>query len=103
MRAFLTWITGQTTVSTEQKAECAAFSLCEVETDGLIEYSQAHDASVIKEHALKRTQHELELLFRAIEVCPMSAFYLETADGRVLNQDDAEVQNAINAGTYRWS
>ena len=84
------------------KNQCTAMTLCESESEGLIEYSEEQGASVVKEHALQRTQQELKLLLEASEVCAMSAFYLETEDGRVINLDHDEVQQAITSGKYRW-
>jgi len=114
MRTLLNWIARRKASATAShllvvkrvwidKNECTAMTLCESESKGLIEYSKEQGASVVKEHTLRRTQQELKLLLEASNVCAMSAFYLETEDGRVLNLDDDIVQQSIKAGSYRWA
>ena len=112
MRALLKWIAQRRRPTRSvlvvkrvwiDKNECLAHSLCVSEAEGLIEYSDEESAAVVKEDALQRTQQELMLLLKTSHVCPMSALFLETENGRVLNLDDDEVQRAIEAGTYRWA
>ena len=85
-----------------EKEDCTWSTLCGARAKGLI--GQPEDgAAFVKEDVLQRTHDELKSLLQGGNVCPTSAFYLETADGRVLNFEHSEVQNAMSAGTYRWA
>lgn len=86
-----------------ESAECTGHQLCVPEASELIEYLSKDDASVVKSNQLRYTQQELVALFGAASVCPMSAFYLETEDGRTLNVDADAIQQALKSGDYRWS
>jgi ferredoxin len=86
-----------------EPAKCTGHTLCVPEAPGLIEYDESKDVSVVKEAALKRTQQELKLLLEASEVCPMSAFFLETLDGSTFNLDNELIRQAIRDGKYKWA
>ena len=118
MRALLNWISSIRATETRsssaknvlvvkrvwiEKPLCGSFTLCETEAEGLIDRTDDNEASEVKVDRLKKTQPELRLLLSAADGCPLSAFYLETADGRVLAVHDDEVQIAVTLGKYRWA
>jgi ferredoxin len=86
-----------------EKAECTGHTLCVPEAPGLIVNDERSDVSVVQEHSLERTQHNLKLLLEAEAVCPMSAFFIEVENGDVFNLSNDLIQKKIRQGNYRWA
>lgn len=85
-----------------ERGECTGHTLCVPEAPGLIEYDKKADVSVVLESNLQRTQQELRMLLEASEVCPMSAFFVQLADGRTFEAGSEPIRSAIRQGNYKW-
>jgi ferredoxin len=85
-----------------ERSECTGHGLCVPEAAGLVEYNPLGDFSIVKLGRLTYAHQQLKTLLEASMVCPMTAFGLESEDGRVYTlPEDEPVRVALKSGNYR--
>ncbi len=82
---------------------CTWHQICIPEAPGLIEFDDALVSARVREEVLKRNADELRSLINAADVCPMPAIKIELENGKVIDPDDPEFKNIVDAEVLEWS